>query len=226
MSGCATKHGGWRSPSEIWRGTAETVPPASGSAGAAEMLEWLKLVGQDAKGYTESDAIQVASQIVQRLPGEQNPVVRSEALKVLAALPTAAAGSLTPLVAALHDTDEAVRITAVQLLGASDDPTAVNPLAHALAEDASIDVRLAAARALGEFPNSSAAVGALTAAVFDPNPALQRRGFASLRAISPQDFGNDLHAWREFAAASRPHDSQATEAIASFPGKWQQSPRR
>ncbi|MDP7304261.1 MAG: HEAT repeat domain-containing protein, partial [Pirellulaceae bacterium] len=64
------------------------------------------------------------------------------------------------------------------------------------------DVRSAAARALGKFRGSEAAVQALAVALDDPNPAIQHRVTLSMGAVSGRSYGADVVAWREFAQVS------------------------
>jgi hypothetical protein len=62
--------------------------------------------------------------------------------------------------------------------------------------DADIDVRLAAARALGKLKNP-ASVSALGLALDDDNPAMQFRAMQSLKAVTGKQF-ETVKEWREY----------------------------
>ena len=66
-------------------------------------------------------------------------------------------------------------------------------------DSTNIDVRLAATRALGNFPVSQAA-SAIGLALNDPDPALQLRAAESLQAVTGEPFGRDIPAWQEYVA--------------------------
>jgi HEAT repeat protein len=60
--------------------------------------------------------------------------------------------AVPPLVTALKERSALVRATAARALGELEDPAAVVPLTAALAGDGDVEVRRAAAWALGEIP--------------------------------------------------------------------------
>jgi HEAT repeat protein len=60
-----------------------------------------------------------------------------------------------------------------------------------------MDVRLAAARALGET-RSPAAVPALGEALSDTNPAMQYRAVQSLKMTTGQDLGDKVDRWQRY----------------------------
>lgn len=68
-------------------------------------------------------------------------------------------------------------------------------------KDAELDVRLSAIRTLGSL-RDKAAIPTLAKALEDPDPAVQYRAVASLKQVSGRDLGDDVNAWREWAARS------------------------
>ena len=80
-------------------------------------------------------------------------------------------------------------------------PTAVGPLSQIVATDADLDVRLAAVDALGEM-KSPAAIPGLAAALKDRDPAMQFAGVEAMKNVTGEDLGNDVEAWRQYAARS------------------------
>ncbi|HZN34500.1 MAG TPA: HEAT repeat domain-containing protein [Pirellulaceae bacterium] len=152
----------------------------------------------------------LAAQLAAGLQAETAPVLRAELARTLGELPTPAARSA--LQAALTDEAPNVRIAACQALARHPAPEAVEPLAHAVSADADLDVRIAAADALGKF----AAAGlpaeeykrlaqSLRPALDDRDPALQTAAMQSLAAITGRDnFRNDLNTWRQYLDGANP----------------------
>ena len=60
-------------------------------------------------------------------------------------------------------------------------------------------MRLKALRELGAL-GDAAAVPALARALEDPDPAVQYRAVGALKAVSGRDLGDDVNAWRSWAA--------------------------
>ncbi|MBI2826367.1 MAG: HEAT repeat domain-containing protein [Planctomycetia bacterium] len=158
---------------------------------------------------------QVAAELVQAIPHEQDPVLRAQILRTLGVCPTESAARI--LAAGLNDHNRDVRIAACDAWGKRGGPEATTELSRALTEDADIDVRLAAARNLGtvEHPNAIAPLGQ---ALEDPDPAMQRRAMASLKQTSGRDYGNNVQAWREFVQGRQPAAPQESFVQRIF--KW------
>ncbi len=89
--------------------------------------------------------------------------------------------AVEPLIAALKDTDAAVRCAAVTALGWIADPRAVKPVIRCL-QDADESCRCAAVRALGLL-RSPAALKPLARAVADPSSEVRRQAAEALGAL-------------------------------------------
>ena len=74
----------------------------------------------------------------------------------------------------------------------------VDELCKLLNSDSDMDVRLAAARALGQT-KEKIAMPQLADALSDSDPAMQHRLVQSLKNVSGKDFGGDVEAWRQYA---------------------------
>jgi HEAT repeat protein len=92
---------------------------------------------------------------------------------------------------------------------------AVTELGRTLASDTDLDVRMAAARALGTF-NDRAAIESLGVALDDPDPALQYCAIQSLRTATGRDYGGDVAAWRQAAQGIEPTNFERP----SFAQRW------
>ena len=71
------------------------------------------------------------------------------------------------------------------------------------AERRASDVRLAAAKALGETRNP-AAVPALGEALADADPAMQYRAVLSLKQATGKDLGNSVDRWQQYVKGEQP----------------------
>jgi len=136
------------------------------------------------------------------LEHHENPILRAEAVKTLAVFSVAEANESLQI--AMNDADADVRIAACAAWGTRTGQEAMEQLAQALRADADLDVRIAAARELGHFDDRY--VHRALGLALEPreDPALQYRAVESLKRASGRNYGNDLAAWRQFAAGEDP----------------------
>ncbi len=168
-----------------------------------QRMSELRDLGSRADRLSSAEQEQRASDLVRRLQNEADPLMRERIVETLGAFKTRSAAD--GLRQAVNDGDRHVRIAAVKAWEQQATRESVNVLAETLGSDTDIDVRLAATRALGGFQDP-AAIRALGVTLEDPSsdPALQYRAIESLRSASGRDYGNDLQAWRQFAAGGDP----------------------
>jgi HEAT repeat protein len=69
--------------------------------------------------------------------------------------------------------------------------------------DVDADVRLAAAKALGESKNPEA-VAALGEALNDPDPAMQYHAMLSLQRVTGKNLGNSVDRWQRYVKGAEP----------------------
>ena len=74
---------------------------------------------------------------------------------------------------------------------------AVKLLVELLRTDVNVDVRLAAAKALGET-RSPAAVAPLGDALADTDPAMQYQAVLAVQQATGKDFGDDVGRWQRY----------------------------
>lgn len=196
VGGCATQNRpqwlAWGKPKE---------PPGPHIHTPGERLEELRKLASEVHKLPAGEAERISTDLAQAIPKEQDALLRAQILRTLAVFPTETAGRV--LAAGLADSEADVRAAACDAWGQRGGPEAVQRLSEALGSDTNIDVRLAAARALGNCPDQKT-VAALGLALEDHDPALQRRSIQSLEKVTGRHFGNDAVAWREYVQGRDP----------------------
>ncbi len=144
-----------------------------------------------------SEQIAFSRKLTTALLEEHDPRVRAVIVELAARFDTPAAVAICR--GGLDDPDSAVRMAACEAWRTRGGPEAADLLGARVNADDDIDVRLKALRELGDL-GDDAAVPTLARALEDPDPAIQYRAVAALREISGRDLGNDVNAWRAWAA--------------------------
>ena len=181
----------------------------------------VQAIGEFAMRSTRVDSPEqreITDQLARQMQVEPDPLVRQAVVNAIAEFRTPIAQQV--LEAGLADEDRAVRVACCQALGRRavagvSDPShnSVASLANALRTEKDIDVRLAAAEALGKI-KSPEAIQALVVALDDRDPALQYVGVQSMKAITGQDHGPDVQAWRNIATGGSPPPPERAPSIA------------
>jgi HEAT repeat protein len=164
--------------------------------------------GRDAD---DAEQARICEQLAQQIRTEPDPIVRKTIQETIGEFRTPLASAV--VLAGLNDDDRDVRVTCCRLLGERADPATIEPLSKLVATDSDLDVRLAAVDALG-LMKSNATVPGLAAALKDRDPAMQLAGVEAMKSVTgKEDLGNDVEAWREYAATITP-----AAAVAAQPG--------
>ena len=137
-----------------------------------QRIEELKDISRKLPQMPQAQRQQTSDILAKHFYAEQDPLVRLEIIRTLAPLSTTSAAGV--LRDSLSDRDPGVRITSCRLWSARGGREAVTLLAARLSSDTDKDVRMAAARGLGELPGPQAAE-ALAAVLQDKDVALQYR---------------------------------------------------
>jgi HEAT repeat protein len=198
---------GCGSTGDPWLVKREAKATGPWVAKPSERVASLERVRQDVARATPEQQAKVAQDISKALPGEPDPLIRIEMVRTLAEFPGDVATQA--VLEALQDGDEDVRQAACEAAARRDAAVAVPALGKVLTDDADLDVRLAATRALGET-RDPAAVAALAPALDQSDPAIQFRATESLKKVSGRNYGRDIAAWREFAQGRDPQPDSGT----------------
>ena len=169
------------------------------------------------RGRDADDAEQnrICEQLAQQIRTEPDPIVRKTIQETIGEFKTPLANAV--VLAGLNDDDRDVRVTCCRLIGERADPSTIEPLSRLIATDSDLDVRLAAVDALSAMKSPTAVPG-LAAALKDRDPAMQLAGVEAMKSVTGEKLGNDVQAWREYAARSM-GGSQPNTAIATQPGE-------
>jgi HEAT repeat protein len=174
-------------------------------ATADQRIESLTAESQRAKKGESADQVAFTRELAKQLLAEHDPRVRAAMLSIAADFDTPAAAAICR--GGMEDPEPRVRMAACEAWSRRGGPDAVTLLAARVDADADLDVRLKAVRELGGL-GSDAAVPALARALEDPDPAIQYRAVGSLKQVSGRDLGDDVNAWRAWAADP---DAKGTE---------------
>jgi HEAT repeat protein len=96
-----------------------------------------------------------------------------------------------------------VRVAAVNALAQIGDPTALKTLSEALARDPSMEVRIAAAKGLGNLPNAQATEALVRVLREEKDVGLRFHASASLQKITGKDLPPNAPDWEQYLK-SRP----------------------
>lgn len=164
---------------------------------ANQRIEQLEAEAKQAKAEGSSQSVDFTRKLAEQLLTEHDARVRCEIVAIAGDFDTASAAAICK--GALQDPDDRVRMRACDVWRTRGGAEAVQLLANRYRADRELDVRLRAIRMLGELENEGA-VPVLAEALEDPDPAVQYRAVAALKQVSGRDFGNDVNAWRAWAA--------------------------
>jgi len=173
----------------------------------------LKKLAKLASSVDAAEQKRLSGALIGALAVEDDPGIRAEIVRTLGAYPTGEAAEAVRL--ALSDSDPDVKIAACQACVERRDSETVMGLSAALRSDTNLDVRLAAARALGDI-GDQAALGALGGALDDGNPALRYRATVALGQVTGADLGSDVAGWRQYVQARQP-DPRPAASLAERP---------
>ncbi|MGQ9576791.1 MAG: HEAT repeat domain-containing protein [Thermoguttaceae bacterium] len=185
VAGCAS----W---SRFGGPVADCVP---GVTPPAERIAQINRLAKQASSKDPAQQRAIVGELAAELSSQRDPLVREAIARALGAY--AVPEAVEALRLAAEDPNPDVRIAACKALARQRGSDATALLRQILAGDTDVDVRLAAAWALGEI-RDPVCVPTLKTALEDRDPAMQYRAVISLRNILSEDLGNDVDRWREY----------------------------
>jgi HEAT repeat protein len=165
---------------------------------AKQRVADLEKRAKEAKEGDEERQAAFSQELGQLIVSEHDPRVRASIVEIASRFEVPAASAVCE--GALQDPDPRVRSAACDAWAAKGGEQAVALIATRCRQEPDVDVRLRAIRSLGKLKQKSA-IPVLAQSLEDPDPAIQYRAVAALKEVSGRDLGNDVNAWREWAAA-------------------------
>ena len=172
----------------------------------------IREIGPRAEKSDAEEQRDYCEQLATQIQTEPDPIVRRTIQETIAHFEQPLAEQV--LLAGLQDDDVDVRLACCRKLGERGKPAAVQALSALVTDAENIDVQLAAVDALGKI-ESPESIQALAAALENRDPAMQYAGVKALQQVSDEELGNDVAAWRAFAASKS--GATDTSSIATKP---------
>ena len=185
----------------------------------AQRIEALQQTARVARDMPAVQQQQLSDTLTRDYHSEQDPLVRLEIVKTLSELSTPSA--FPTMMQSLNDPDPNIRIASCRLWAKRGGRDAVSLLSDRLSSDTNIDVRLAAARGLGQL-SGPRVVESLGMALEDKDVALQNRAMQSLKKVTGRDLGKNAYAWRQLINRSGPLPSSESPSLANRLFRWWQ----
>lgn len=162
----------------------------------------LSALRASARTLSPVDREAIAAELTSRLKNEPSAAMRMELVRALGELPTDSAQEAIAI--SLTDENSQVRALACKAIAQRQSPKNLQSLAKVVADDADLDVRIAAAREIGKFRDPAAAQ-ALRSALDDRDASLQAVAMNSLRGITGRtEFANSVPTWRQYLDGGNP----------------------
>ena len=186
------------------------IEPGPQVTAPKERIKAMQALVKGAPKMSPADKERESLELARAIQKEEDPLMRLHILRTLSAFDTPA--STAVLKAATKDADRDVRVVCCEAWAKRGGPDAVISLGDVFQDDKDLDVRIAAARGLGELKDP-AAIPKLAAALDERDPAMQYRAMQSLQKISGKDYGDNINAWREFARGGQPAELNQVERV-------------
>ncbi len=185
-------------------------------------LDAIREIANRADGTDTPQQQAFVTQLASQIQVDPDPLIRRQIVLTVSEFKVPLAQQI--LVAGLGDSESMVRLVCCEKLGERADASAIAPLAKTVADDSSVDVRLAATAALGKYRSPEAA-RALTAALSDNDPAMQYAGVQAMKSVTGKDYGPNVEAWLQVAQGETPTiQTPAGESpevsVATKPSRW------
>jgi hypothetical protein len=193
---------------------SDNVP---GVRAPGERIAMLRKMRKKAGWAKPEEQQRISAELAAAYQSEEDPLIRVEIVRAICGYPTSSASSV--LQAALDDSDARVRQVACEAWAERGGPQAATELTRVLSSDVDKDVRLAAARGLGETGDRTA-VAALGDVLTERDPAMQYVAVQSLREVTGEDLGNDVSRWREYIQREAPVSSEPASLAGREPPQF------
>jgi HEAT repeat protein len=213
-SGCQTSGSGKRS---FFPPKSDHIP---GILQPSERVKMIRLKAENGRKSNLETKKEILEQLLDEYAHSPDSIVRQEVVTAVATLVASsqedATGDITlnkgfDLIkyAAMRDDDPFVRREACRVIAGWQKPESAIVLRHVVRNDRDKDVQLQAAQSLAAFdaPDTRETLGSL---LDHRQPALRYQAMQSLKVCTKQDFGNDVHRWKQYLNGEIPTSTHTT----------------
>ena len=194
---------------------SNTIP---GILKPSERIKMIRLKAKNGRNCDPELKKELLEQLLEEYANSPDPIVRQEVVTATSIIVTSSndSGDLSlskgfDLVryAAMRDEDPFVRREACRVIASWQKPESAVVLRHVVRNDRDKDVQLQATQSLAAFDDRDTreTLGNL---LDHRQPALRYQAMQSLKACTKQDYGNDVHRWKQYLNGEIPDRAQTT----------------
>ena len=199
-------------PNRYWfTPKTDTIP---GILPPAKRIEMIRLKGENGQYSTTELKKELLEQLLEEYVNTPDSIIRQEVVLATAKICALSSGSeqQNPELskgfdlikhAALHDDDPFVRREACRVIASRTKPESAIVLRHVVRNDNDKDVQLQAAQSLAKFDDRET-VETLGSLLDRRQPALRFTAMESLKSCTKQNYGYDVHRWKQYLAGEIP----------------------
>ena len=186
----------------------------------------IRLKGENGQKSDYETKKEIMEQLLEEYANSPDAIVRQEVVTASAKIFTSSPGDGRSDIhlskgfdlvkhAAMRDEDPFVRREACRVIASWQKPESAIVLRYVVRNDNDKDVQLQAAQSLANF-NDKETIETLGSLLDNRQPALRYQAMQSLKACTKQDYGNDVHRWKQYLAGDIPdpvHASSLAERL-------------
>ena len=210
VAGCQSDKGQTKKKS-LFEPKSDTIP---GVLKPAERIAMIRLKGENGRKSDYETKKELMEQLLEEYVNSPDPLVRQEVVtasaKIFASSEEDGRSDLSlskgfDLVkhAAMRDEDPFVRREACRVIASWQKPESAITLRHIARNDTDKDVQLQAAQSLASFSDKDT-IETLGSLLDNRQPALRYQAMQSLKTCTKQNYGNDVHRWKQYLAGDIP----------------------
>ena len=220
VSGCQTNHTNRKS---FFEPRSDNIP---GILKPSERVKMIRLKAKNGRNSEPELKKELLEQLLDEYANSPDPIVRQEVVTatvtIVASSQENGTGDLSlskgfDLVkyAAMRDDDPFVRREACRVIANWQKPESAVVLRHVVRNDKDKDVQLQATQSLAAFDDRDTreTLGSL---LDHRQPALRYEAMQSLKVCTKQDFGNDVHRWKQYLGGEIPTPVRAPTLAERF----------
>ena len=190
---------------------SDTIP---GVLKPVERVAMIRLKGENGRNCDYETKKELLEQLLEEYVNSPDPIVRQEVVTAAAKISASSyedghsdinlsKGFDLVKHAALRDEDPFVRREACRVIAGWQKPDSAVVLRHVARNDNDKDVQLQAAQSLASFTDRET-IETLGSLLDNRQPALRYQAMQSLKACTKQNYGNEVHRWKQYLAGEIP----------------------